>query len=61
MESPVLLTSAEVAALLRIQPKTLAMWRWRKQVPYLRVNGAVRYRQSDIEALLVASLKPCHP
>lgn len=56
-ESTTLLTSSEVAALLRISPRTLGQWRWKKIVPYVRVNGAVRYRQHDIEAMIAAGHK----
>lgn len=47
-----LMTSAEVAQVLRVSEKTLSNWRYRGQIPYLRVGGLVRYRWSDIDAWL---------
>jgi predicted site-specific integrase-resolvase len=52
-----LLTNAEAAARLGIQPGTLAVWRRRGIGPaYVRRAGAIRprilYRESDIEAYL---------
>jgi predicted DNA-binding transcriptional regulator AlpA len=45
---------AEVAALLRIEPRTLADWRYRGVgPPYIRLGGRdVRYRRSEIERFL---------
>ncbi len=48
---PKLLTTKEVAELLRVSPGTLAVWRSVKRyaLPYLKLGHAVRYRQSDVE------------
>jgi hypothetical protein len=44
-----LLTEAEAAELLRLRPATLRRWRWaRKNLPYVKIGGAVRYREIDL-------------
>lgn len=47
-----LLTTEEVADLLRVSRQTL--WRWRKDgtLPARKVGALVRYRRSDVDALL---------
>lgn len=49
------LTPKQVSALLRIAEGTLAAWRStdRVKLPYVKIGGAVRYRRSDVELLLV--------
>lgn len=48
-----LITPAGVAALLSINIQTLAVWRHLKKGPaYVKIEGAVRYRLSDLEAWL---------
>lgn len=47
------MTPLEVASLLRVEPRTLETWRYRKQGPtYVRVNGQVRYERSAVDAYL---------
>jgi helix-turn-helix protein len=47
---PKLLTPREVAALLRIDVNTLAVWRCTKRypLPYLKLGHSVRYREKDV-------------
>lgn len=49
-----LLTSDEVAALLRVKPDTLRIWRYLgdRGPAFVKVGSAVRYRQSDVDAWL---------
>jgi hypothetical protein len=49
-----LMTPAEVAGVLRVPTDTLATWRARKPdaLPFLKVGSCVRYRQSDVAALI---------
>lgn len=50
-----LLKSAEVAAMCRVEEATVRWWRHiRTGPPSFKVNGAVRYRRSDVEAWLAA-------
>lgn len=52
METPDLLTSAEVAAMMRVSHVTLQRWRDSNKLPYVRVGRTIRYRRTDVEALL---------
>jgi predicted DNA-binding transcriptional regulator AlpA len=54
-----LLTEAQAAAVLNIAPATLVAWRATKRAvrpAHCRIGGAVRYRRSDIEAFIEASI-----
>jgi excisionase family DNA binding protein len=57
-EWAVLLTASEAAALLNIQPSTLAAWRVRgyPQLPFVRVGRCIRYRRQDLEAFIEGHL-----
>ena len=50
---PPLLTPKEAAAVLRLEPHTLAVWRCRRpdKLPFVKVGGAVRYRLGDVAQL----------
>ena len=54
-----LLTENEAAALLKVQPATLATWRvrGRPNLPFVRVGRCVRYRQQDISAFIEGHLQ----
>lgn len=46
-----LMTTEELAAHLRVKPKTLANWRYLGRGPvYVKDGGLVRYRREDVEA-----------
>lgn len=48
-----LMTTAEVAAELRVSEPTVRWWRHvRTGPPSFKVNGAVRYRRADVDAWL---------
>lgn len=49
-----LLSDSEVMVMLGVKSKaTLATWRYRKQLPYVRLGGrTIRYRRADIEAMI---------
>ena len=53
MDAP-LLNDSETARQLGIKPSTLQNWRstGRYNLPYLKVGGRVRYRQSDVDEWL---------
>lgn len=45
------MTTAELADYLKVEPKTLANWRYQGKGPaYLKNGGIVRYRHADVEA-----------
>lgn len=49
-----MLTTAEAAEMLGIQPQTLNLWRCtgRHGLPFVRVGRSIRYRVSDLTAWL---------
>lgn len=50
-----LYTPAQVSQTLGVSVKTLEKWRWeRRNLPYVKLGAAVRYRESDLEAWLSA-------
>lgn len=55
-ESQVLMTPAEVAALFRVDPKTVTRWADSGKLTAIRtLGGHRRYRQEEVQGLLVAS------
>jgi excisionase family DNA binding protein len=55
-----LLTNREVAAWMRVTPRTVERWRERGQVAFTRTpTGRIRYRRADILAALEAT--PARP
>jgi len=56
-ESEVLLTPAEVAALFRVDPKTVTRWAKAGKLSSIRtLGGHRRYRQSEVRELLEGML-----
>jgi excisionase family DNA binding protein len=52
-DSEVLLTPAEVAALFRVDPKTVTRWAKAGKLTAIRtLGGHRRYRQSEVQALI---------
>ena len=52
-EPDYLLTPAEVAALFRVDPKTILRWAKAGKIPSMRTPGGHhRYQSSDVHALL---------
>ncbi len=52
-DQEVLLTPAEVAALFRVDPKTVTRWAKAGKLTAIRtLGGHRRYRQSEVQALL---------
>jgi excisionase family DNA binding protein len=55
-ESQVLMTPAEVAALFRVDPKTVTRWADAGKLTAVRtLGGHRRYRQDEVQNLLVSS------
>lgn len=51
-----LYTPAQVSQMLGVSVKTLEKWRWeRRNLPYVKLGTAVRYKESDLEAWLGAN------
>ncbi len=54
-ESSALLTPAEVAALFRVDPKTVTRWATAGKISAIRtLGGHRRYRETEVQALLRA-------
>lgn len=49
-----MLTTAEAAEYLGVQPQTLAIWRssGRYELPFVKVGRCIRYRLADLEKFL---------
>jgi excisionase family DNA binding protein len=59
-DSQVLMTPAEVAALFRVDPKTVTRWADAGKLTAVRtLGGHRRYRQDEVQNLLVASSISC--
>jgi excisionase family DNA binding protein len=60
-----LLNVHEAAALLGIAPGTLYNWAYERRIPKVKLygtRGALRFRASDVQRLIAASLQPAlHP
>jgi excisionase family DNA binding protein len=57
-----LLTPREVAAMFRVDPKTVTRWAQAGKLQYVRtLGGHRRYRASDVESLLSGEVKPVIP
>jgi excisionase family DNA binding protein len=56
-----LLDVHEAAALLAVKPATLYQWAYQRRLPVVKLfgtRGALRFRRTDIEALVAQSLRP---
>jgi len=56
-----LLTVAEVAAWLRVHPKTVYGWAARNGLPALKIHGALRFKRSVLEAFVDGCLVRVEP
>ena len=58
LDEDTLLDRKTVAKLLHVKPGTLATWAWRKKqlLPVIKIGRVVRYRRSDVEALIKRNL-----
>lgn len=57
-ETPDLLTVPEVAAFFRVSESTVNRWRQNKVLTGIKVGGSLRFRRSDVEALLNPEPEP---
>lgn len=52
-----LLTEKEAATVLKLSPKTLALWRYQSTGPaYVRLGGSIRYRPEDLAAWVAGNV-----
>jgi excisionase family DNA binding protein len=52
-----ILTVKEVSALLKIEPSTVYAWAEQRKIPFCKINGALRFVESDVLAWLADSCK----
>ena len=60
-QSDRLLDVNEAAALLALKPATLYQWAYQRRVPVVKLfgaRGALRFRESDLRALIARSVRP---
>lgn len=53
-----LMTVAEAAKVLRLQPCTIRSWIGKRKLPFLKIGARVFLRRADVEAFLDSSLIP---
>jgi excisionase family DNA binding protein len=56
-----LLDVHEAASMLALKPATLYQWAYERRIPVVKLfgpRGALRFRLSDIEALIARSVRP---
>ena len=51
-----LLTVQDVAAWLRVHPKTVYGWASRQAIPTLKIQGALRFRREDLASFMEGCL-----
>ena len=52
-----LLTTEEIATLLKVPPKTIRQWVYLGRIPNIKMNGLVRFAMKDIENWLQQSAR----
>ncbi len=55
-----LLTVKELAEILKSKPSTIYSWVEQGLVPYIKLNGLVRFNEQDILDWLNSAKKSCH-
>jgi excisionase family DNA binding protein len=56
-----LISIREASAMLGLSRSTLRDWVWRKKIAHVRVGRAVRFKPSDVQALIEAGSVPASP
>ena len=56
-EFPEIMTAVQAADYLQIKEKTIRNWTSQGRIPSASIGGAVRYKKSDIDKLLVKKKK----
>lgn len=54
MNEEPLMTQAEVAALLQVKPATINTWVMQQKIPFVKLNGVVRFDRKEIAAWMNA-------
>ncbi|OGI04987.1 MAG: hypothetical protein A2104_00100 [Candidatus Melainabacteria bacterium GWF2_32_7] len=54
-----LMNVKQVAEMLNISEKTVYEWKDKKLIPFLKMNGAVRFKRYDIEKFMQKNYYAC--
>ena len=57
MADPRLYTPKEVASLMRVSLPTVRRWTSAGKLPYLKIEGGIRYRAQDLTAFIERGAK----
>jgi len=60
METLDLFTVKELSAYINIKPKTLYQWVGQRILPFYRIQGAIRFKKSEIDQWLCTFHQPEH-
>jgi len=55
-----LLTVKDVATMLKVKPSTVYGWAEQDRIPYLKINGALRFKADEISKWLATCQKGSH-
>lgn len=53
-----MLTVSEVARTLGLKPATIRSWIWKRQIEYVKVSGAVRITDCEVERIIESGTRP---
>lgn len=52
LNSNVVLTTSEAAQVLNVSGSTMARWKREEKIPFIQINGSIRYKSEDLKAML---------
>ena len=52
LNSNVVLTTSEAARVLNISIPTITRWKRDEKIPFIQINGSIRYKSEDLKAML---------
>lgn len=52
LNSNVVLTTSEAARVLNVSGSTMARWKREEKIPFIQINGSIRYKSEDLKAML---------
>lgn len=52
LNSKLVLTTSEAARVLNISSASIARWKKDGKIPFVQINGSIRYKSEDLKAML---------
>ena len=52
LNSKLVLTTSEASRVLNISSATIARWKREEKIPFVQINGSIRYKSEDLKAML---------